>query len=52
VFRIFRVVRMMRVVTLSPGSSLTRQIAILVVTVLSMVFCAAGIYQVRRGGGV
>ena len=47
VFRIFRVVRMMRVVTLSPGSSFNRQIAILVVTVLSMVFCAAGIYQVR-----
>jgi hypothetical protein len=51
VFRIFRVVRMMRVVTLSPGSSLQRQIAILVVTVLSMVFCAAGIYQVRGGRG-
>ena len=37
---------MIRVVTLGPGSSLQRQIAILVVTVLSMVFCAAGIYQV------
>ena len=46
VFRIFRVVRMMRVVSLSPGSSLQRQIAFLVVTVLAMVFCAAGIYQI------
>jgi hypothetical protein len=46
VFRIFRVLRMLRVVTLGPGSSLQRQIAMLVVSVLSMVFCAAGIYQV------
>ena len=46
VFRIFRVVRMMRVVTMSPASSFHRQIAFLVVTVLSMVFCAAGIYQI------
>jgi voltage-gated potassium channel len=46
VFRIFRVVRMMRVVTLAPGSSLQRQIGMLAVTVLSMVFAAAGIYQI------
>ena len=45
VFRIFRVVRMMSVVTHS-GSSLQRQIAVLCVSVLSMVFCAAGIYQI------
>lgn len=47
-----RVLRMLRVVTLGPGSSLQRQIAILAVTVLSMVFCAAGIYQVRATAGV
>jgi hypothetical protein len=46
VFRIFRVVRMMRLVTLSSGSTLQKQIGILAVTVLSMVFAAAGIYQV------
>jgi voltage-gated potassium channel len=48
VFRIFRVVRMMRVVTLAPGSSLQRQIGMLSVTVLSMVFAAAGIYQIME----
>ena len=46
VFRIFRVVRMIRVVTITPGSSFHRQIAYLVVTILSLVFCAAGIYQI------
>jgi hypothetical protein len=45
VFRLFRVIRMMHVITMSFGSSFHRQIALLVATVLSMVFCAAGIYQ-------
>lgn len=46
VLRIFRVVRMARVVALTPGSSFHRQIAMLAITVLAMVFVAAGIYQI------
>jgi hypothetical protein len=46
VFRVFRVVRLMRIITLSTSSSLTRQFAVLAVTVLAMVFAAAAIFQI------
>ena len=46
VFRIFRVVRLFRILSLSSYSSLTRQFIILAVTVLSMVFAAAAVFQI------
>lgn len=48
VLRIFRVIRMVRVMAMAGNTDLQRQLLILVGTVLSMVFVAAAIYQVRR----
>jgi hypothetical protein len=51
VFRIFRVTRVIRVMSVSASYAFQRQVFVLIMTILSLIFAAAGIYQVRACGG-
>jgi len=46
VFRIFRVIRVIRVISVNQSYAFQRQVFVLVMTVLSLVFAAAGLFQV------
>ena len=46
VFRIFRVIRVIRVISVSQSFAFQRQVSVLVLTVLSLVFAAAGMFQI------
>jgi len=46
VFRIFRVIRVIRVMSVSQSYAFQRQVFVLVMTVLSLVFAAAGLFQI------
>ena len=46
VFRIFRVIRVIRVMSVSQSYAFQRQVSVLVLTVLSLVFAAAGMFQI------
>jgi voltage-gated potassium channel len=46
VFRIFRVIRVIRVISVSQNFAFQRQVFVLVMTVLSLVFAAAGLFQI------
>lgn len=46
VFRIFRVIRFLRVISVSQNYAFQRQVFVLVMTVLSLVFAAAGMFQI------
>ncbi|RYY36171.1 hypothetical protein EON62_01970, partial [archaeon] len=50
VFRIFRVIRVVRAISVSASYAFQRQVSVLVLTVLSLVFAAAGLYQVLESG--
>lgn len=46
VFRIFRVIRVIRVMSVSQSYAFQRQVFVLIMTVLSLVFAAAGLFQI------
>ena len=46
VFRIFRVIRVIRVISVSQSFAFQRQVGVLVLTVLSLIFAAAGLFQI------
>jgi hypothetical protein len=46
VFRIFRVIRVIRVMSVSQSFAFQRQVFVLIMTVLSLVFAAAGLFQI------
>lgn len=46
VFRIFRVIRVIRVISVNQSFAFQRQVFVLVMTVLSLVFAAAGLFQI------
>jgi len=48
----FRVIRVIRLLSLSPSYAFQRQIFVLAATVLSLIFVAAGLYQITEGGAV
>lgn len=48
----FRVLRVIRLLSLSPSYAFQRQIFVLSMTVLSLIFVAAGLYQITEGGQV
>jgi len=48
VFRVFRVIRVIRVVSVSQTFAFQRQVTVLVLTVLSLVFAAAGLFQIME----
>lgn len=52
VFRIFRVMRVLRALPVSASYAFQRQVFVLAMTVLSLIFVSAGIYQVRACGSM
>lgn len=48
----FRVIRVIRLLSLSPSYAFQRQVLVLATTVLSLIFVAAGLYQITEGGAV
>lgn len=52
VFRMFRVIRVIRLLSLSPSYAFQRQVFVLAATVISLIFVAAGLYQITEGGAV
>lgn len=46
VFRVFRIVRVIRSLSVTQSYAFQRQVLVLVITVLSLVFASAGMYQI------
>jgi hypothetical protein len=45
----FRVIRVIRLLSLSPSFAFQRQVLVLATTVLSLIFVTAGLYQITEG---
>jgi hypothetical protein len=46
VFRVFRIIRVLRSASLSASGAFQRQVLVLVLTVISLIFAAAGMFQI------